>query len=131
MNVDRSHREQAGPEMLRGVDGSLDSVGMEGHKISVGGVIACQQSLLSEPEAVVAAEHGLKPFAVGSENALINGEVWKGFHGELIEIRIGCDGGTHTMPAEDDYLFELSVVHSLSCEKWGADERERKKDFHV
>ncbi len=50
--------------MLRGVDGPLDHVGMKRNEVSIGGVVACQQSLLREPLAVVATENGLELFTV-------------------------------------------------------------------
>jgi hypothetical protein len=59
LNVYRRRLEKALPEVLRGITGSLECVGMEIDEVGVGGVVAGQQSLLGESETIVAPEHGL------------------------------------------------------------------------
>jgi len=90
---------------------------MKEDEVRVRGVVASQQAFLSEPKPVVSAEDGLQSFTVGSQNAGRNAEIRELLHGEIVEISIGSNGGSHTMTAEDDHLLELSIIDGLGCEK--------------
>ncbi len=128
MNVDRSLREKAGPEMLRGVDRALNRVGMEIDEVGVVGVVAGQQSLLGQPLAVVAAEDGFERLTIGSQDAGRNAEVREILRRVLIQV--GCSGaaGARTL-CLPKMITCLSCVSStgLSGDKWSADERQGKE----
>ena len=121
MNVYGRRWQQALPEVLRGVNGSLDGVGMEIDELGVGGVVAGQQTLVGEPETVVAAEHGLERLPVGGQNAGRNAELRKVLHREGLELVVGCNRSSHTMPSEYDHLLEFGIIDGLSGEKGSAE----------
>src|ERR1019366_3812339 len=110
---------------FRGVDSPLDHVGAEIDEVGVGRIVAGEQSLLSQPEAVVAAEQGLQLLAVLGEDAGRNTEVRVNLRGEGIEIAGGGNRRSHTMAAENDDLLELGIVDSLGGENGAAAESQR------
>ena len=96
---------------------------MEEDEVGVGDVVAGEQSLLSEPLAIVAAEDGLERFTVGGENTRRDAEIRELFRRILVEIGVGCDRSAHAVTTKDNYLFELGIIDALSWQQGGADKR--------
>lgn len=94
---------------------------MEIDEVGVGGVVAGQQSLLGEPETIVAAQHGLELLTVGRQNAGRNAEVRKWLAGKLVQVGVGCNRSSHTMSSEYDHLLEFGIIDGLCGEKGSAE----------
>jgi hypothetical protein len=94
---------------------------MEIDEVGVGQVVAGQQSLLGQPETVVATQDSLELFTVVGQNAGCNAEIREWIRGEVVEDEVGCNRSSHTVTAEDDDLLQLRVVDGLSCEKGSAE----------
>src|ERR1017187_10378757 len=115
-------REHADPEVLRGVNEQIPHAGPEIDEGGVGRVVAGQQSLVREPETVVAPQDGLQRGTVDGQVATRTAEHREWLHGEGVEGVVRHNGRSHTMTAEDDHLLEFRIIDGLSREKGNGEE---------